>query len=152
MNETFETNMRLALEEAGLAFSQGEVPVGAVLVKGGELIARAHNACEQTGDASAHAELLCLRQAMKTLGPRLTGCTLYVTLEPCAMCAGAAINLKLPRLVFGAFDARAGCCGSVLDLTDRCFLSSCEVWGGVLEENCAALLTRFFEGKRRTNA
>ena len=148
MNETFETNMRLALEEAGLAFSQGEVPVGAVLVKGGELIARAHNACEQTGDASAHAELLCLRQAMKTLGPRLTGCTLYVTLEPCAMCAGACVNAKLGRLVYGAFDDIAGCCGSKLDLTDKCFLHSVETWGGILENECKALLSRFFQALR----
>ena len=148
MNETFETNMRLALEEAGLAFSQGEVPVGAVLVKGGELIARAHNACEQTGDASAHAELLCLRQAMKTLGPRLTGCTLYVTLEPCAMCAGACVNAKLTRLVYGAYDDVAGCCGSVMDLTDHCFLHSVETWGGILEDDCKALLSSFFRQLR----
>ena len=148
MNETFETNMRLALEEAGLAFSQGEVPVGAVLVKGGEIIARAHNACEQTGDASAHAELLCLRQAMKTLGPRLTGCTLYVTLEPCAMCAGACVNAKLTRLVYGAYDDVAGCCGSVMDLTDHCFLHSVETWGGILEDDCKALLSSFFRQLR----
>lgn len=148
MNETFETNMRLALEEAELAFSQGEVPVGAVLVKGGEMIARAHNACEQTGDANAHAELLCLRRAMKTLGPRLTGCTLYVTLEPCAMCAGACVNAKLTRLVYGAYDDVAGCCGSVMDLTDHCFLHSVETWGGILEDDCKALLSSFFRQLR----
>jgi tRNA(adenine34) deaminase len=85
---------------------------------------------------------------METLGPRLTGCTLYVTLEPCAMCAGACVNAKLTRLVFGAFDETAGCCGSVMDLTDHCFLHSVEVWGGVLEADCKALLTAFFRNLR----
>jgi len=148
MSESFETNMRLALEEAELAFRQGEVPVGAVLVKDGEIVARAHNECEQRGDATAHAELLCLRRGMETLGLRLTGCTLYATLEPCAMCAGACVNAKLTRLVFGAFDETAGCCGSVMDLTDHCFLHSVEVWGGVLEADCKALLTAFFRNLR----
>ncbi len=148
MKETFETNMRLALEEAKLAFSQGEVPVGAVLVKDGEVVARAHNECEQRGDATAHAEMLCLRRAMQKLGPRLTGCTLYVTLEPCAMCAGACVSAKLTRLVFGAFDEVAGCCGSVMGLTDRCFLHSVETWGGILEEACKAPLSTFFQKLR----
>ena len=147
-----EFYMREALVEARAAFDADEVPVGAVLVRGGEIAARAHNRCVELADPTAHAELAALSEGARKLSGRLDGCTLYVTLEPCAMCAGAAVNAKLPRLVFGAFDARAGCCGSVLDLTDRCFLSSCEVWGGVLEEDCAALLVRFFEGKRQTNA
>ena len=107
-----EQSMRLALEEATLAFEAGEVPVGAVLVQNGEVVARAHNLVETLHDATAHAELLCLREAMGKLGARLTDCTLYVTLEPCAMCAGACVNAKLGRLVFGAFDEVAGCCGS----------------------------------------
>jgi tRNA(adenine34) deaminase len=148
MNKAFEPYMRLALEEAQSAFSQDEVPVGAVLVKNGEIVARAHNECEQAGDATAHAELLCLRRAMEVLGPRLTDCTLYVTLEPCAMCAGACVNAKLTRLVFGAFDDVAGCCGTKMDLTDHCFLHSVETWGGILENECKALLSSFFQRLR----
>jgi tRNA(adenine34) deaminase len=150
MNEQndFERYMRLALDEARLAVREGEVPVGAVLVKQGEVIARAHNRVEQCGDATAHAELLCLRAAMEQLGSRLTDCTLYVTLEPCAMCAGACVNAKLSRLVYGAFDETAGCCGSKMDLTDHCFLHSVETWGGILEQDCKALLTDFFQALR----
>ena len=146
--ESFERNMRLALEEARLAALEGEVPVGAVLVKHGEVVARAQNRVEQSGDATAHAELLCLRAAMERLGSRLTDCTLYVTLEPCAMCAGACVNAKLSRLVYGAFDETAGCCGSKMDLTDHCFLHSVETWGGILEPECKALLTDFFQALR----
>ena len=146
--QDFERYMRLALEEARLAFDEGEVPVGAVLVRNGEVIARAHNRVEQTGDATAHAELLCLREAMERLGPRLTDCTLYVTLEPCSMCAGACVNAKLSRLVYGAFDEAAGCCGSKMDLTDHCFLHSVESWGGILEPDCKALLSNFFQALR----
>lgn len=148
MNETFERFMRAALEEARLAASEGEVPVGAVLVKNDEIVARAHNKVEQTHDATAHAELLCLRQGMELLGARLIGCTLFVTLEPCAMCAGACVNAKLGRLVYGAFDDAAGCCGTRMDLTDHCFLHSVETWGGVLEEECKELLSSFFQTLR----
>lgn len=148
MNESFTAYMEYALEEARLAFSEGEVPVGAVLVKDGEIVARAHNECEKTGDATAHAEMLCLRRAMQVLGLRLTNCTLYVTLEPCAMCAGACVNAKLTRLVFGAFDDAAGCCGTKMDLTDHCFLHSVETWGGIREDECKALLSSFFQKLR----
>lgn len=144
----FEAYMRLALEEAEAAYTEGEVPVGAVLLRGETVVARAHNRVEQLGDATAHAELLCLREGMRLLGPRLTGCTLYVTLEPCAMCTGACVNAKLGRLVFGAFDEVAGCCGSKMDLTDHCFLHSVEVWSGILENECKTLLTRFFQALR----
>lgn len=143
-----ERYMRLALEEARFAAAEGEVPVGAVLVKDGAVTARAHNACERLGDATAHAELLCLRAGMEKFGPRLTGCTLYVTLEPCAMCAGACVNCKLTRLIYGAFDEVSGCCGSKMDLTDHCFLHSVEVWGGVLEAECKTLLGSFFQTLR----
>ncbi len=146
--DSFERYMQLALEEARVAAREGEVPVGAVLVKNGEVIARAHNRVEQSGDATAHAELLCLREAMERLGPRLSDCSLYVTLEPCAMCAGACVNAKLSRLVFGSFDEVAGCCGSKMDLTDHCFLHSVETWGGILEPECKALLTDFFQALR----
>jgi tRNA(adenine34) deaminase len=144
----FERYMHLALEEARAASLAGEVPVGAVLVRGGAVVARAHNLVESTGDATAHAELLCLREAMSRLGPRLTDCTLFTTLEPCAMCAGACVNAKLGAVVFGAFDEVAGCCGSKMDLTDRCFPHSAKVWGGVLEQECKSLLARFFQELR----
>ncbi len=144
----FEPYMRIALEEATLAFTAGEVPVGAVLVRNGEIVSRAHNLVETLHDATAHAELLCLRDAMEQLGERLTDCTLYVTLEPCAMCAGACVNAKLTRLVFGASDEVAGCCGSKMDLTDKCFLHSVETWGGILDEDCKALLSSFFQALR----
>lgn len=145
--DMFERFMREALVEARLAFAEGEVPVGAVLVKDGEILARAHNRCEQSRDATDHAELLCLRAAaLKSV--RLMDCTLYVTLEPCAMCAGACVSAKLGRLVFGAYDETAGCCGSKMDLTDHCFLHTVETWGGVLEAECKALLSEFFRNLR----
>ena len=148
-NQTeMERYMRLALEEATLAFDAGEVPVGAVLVCGNEIIAHAHNRVEREHDATRHAELLCLQEAMAQRGSRLTDCTLYVTMEPCAMCAGACVNAKLGRLVFGAFDEAAGCCGSKMDLTDQCFLHSVETWGGILEEDCKRLLSSFFQALR----
>lgn len=143
-----EQYMRLALEEATLAFHAGEVPVGAVLICDGEVVSRAHNLVETLHDATAHAELLCLRDAMAKLGARLSDCTLYVTLEPCAMCAGACVNAKLGKLVFGAFDEVAGCCGTKMDLTDKCFLHSVETWGGILEEDCKTLLSSFFQALR----
>ena len=146
--DAFDCYMRLALDEAALAFQEGEVPVGAVLVQNDLVVARAHNAVERLGDATAHAELLCLREGMAKLGSRLLDCTLYVTLEPCAMCAGACVNAKLGRLVYGAFDETAGCCGSRMNLTDHCFLHSVEVWGGILEQECKHILTRFFEALR----
>ena len=146
--DEMERYMRLALDEARLAFDAGEVPVGAVLVCGDEVVARAHNRVETDADATAHAELLCLREGMTKRGPRLCDCTLYVTLEPCAMCAGACVNAKLGRVVFGAFDEVAGCCGSKMDLADKCFLHSVEAWGGILEKDCKAILSNFFQALR----
>lgn len=143
-----ESYMRLALKEAQLAFDAGEVPVGAVLVRNGEIVSRAHNHVEREHDATQHAEMLCLREGMAKHGGRLPDCTLYVTLEPCAMCTGACVNAKLGRLVYGAFDEVAGCCGSKMDLTDKCFLHSVETWGGILEEECKSLLSRFFQALR----
>ena len=143
-----ERYMRLALSEAQTAYAENEVPVGAVLVRDGAVIAAAHNRCIALSDPTAHAEQLCLSAGAGLCGGRLTDCTLYVTMEPCAMCAGAAVNCKLGRIVFGAYDAAAGCCGSRIDLTDHCFLHTCEVWGGVLEQDCAALLSAFFQSKR----
>lgn len=136
-----------ALKEAQAALQEDEVPVGAVVVKDDKIVARAHNLSRQKSDPTQHAELLALQQAQKVLGS-LDRCTLYVTMEPCAMCAGAMVLLKLPRLVFGAFDASCGCTGSRVDLTDHWFYHSVETWGGVLEKDCAALLSEFFQRKR----
>lgn len=136
-----------ALAEARAALREDEVPVGAVVVKDGAIVAKAHNLSRQRNDPTQHAELLALQAAQRALGS-LIGCTLYVTMEPCAMCAGAMVLLKLPRLVFGAFDKSCGCTGSRLDLTDHWFYHSVETWGGVLERDCAALLTDFFQRKR----
>ena len=139
--------MRAALQEAQAALQEDEVPVGAVVVKDGVIVARAHNLSRQQKDPTQHAELLALRQAQRQLGS-LIGCTLYVTMEPCAMCAGAMVLLKLPRLVFGAFDTSCGCTGSKVDLTDHWFYHSVETWGGILEKDCADLLSEFFRRKR----
>ena len=139
--------MEEALAEARLALAEDEVPVGAVVVKEGKIVARAHNLSRQRNDPTNHAELLALQAAQQKLGS-LSGCTLYVTMEPCAMCAGAMVLLKLPRLVFGAFDERCGCTGSRVDLTDHWFYHSVETWGGILEKECAALLTDFFQSRR----
>ena len=139
--------MRAALREAELAATEKEVPVGAVLVKDGVLIASAHNRCAAENDPTAHAEMLVLKEAYQKLGS-LSGCTLYVTLEPCAMCTGAMLHMHLPRLVYGAFDADCGCCGSRLDLGDHWFDHSIETIGGIDENECASLLTRFFKDLR----
>ena len=142
--------MRLALAEAQKAAAAGEIPVGAVLVKDGEVIAAAHNAREATHDPTAHAELLCLREAARTLGDwRLRGCTLYVTLEPCPMCAGAMVMSQLTRCVYGAADERQGCCGSVYDLPGDAALSGVTSWqSGVMAEECGQLMRDFFAGRR----
>ena len=139
--------MRLALEEAQQALLEDEVPVGALVVKDDSIVARAHNLSRQRNDPTNHAEMLALREAQQKLGS-LAGCTLYVTMEPCAMCAGAMVLLKLPKLVFGAFDKSCGCTGSRIDLTDHWFYHSVETWGGILEKECAALVTEFFQRKR----
>ena len=139
--------MKAAIQEARDAIKDDEVPVGAVIVKDGAIIAQAHNLSRQNNDPAQHAELLALRQAHQALGS-LNGCTLYVTMEPCAMCAGAMILFKLPRLVFGAFDPSCGCTGSRIDLTDHWFYHSVETWGGVLEKDCSSLLSEFFQRKR----
>ncbi len=140
--------MRMALTEAQLAAAEDEVPVGAVVIRDGAMIARAHNAVRKDRDATAHAELIALREAMTLAGERLTGCTLYVTLEPCAMCMGAMVNAQLEKLVFGAFDARFGCCGSATDLS-RGLGYNVRAVGGVLETECAGQLSDYFAGKRK---
>ncbi len=144
-----EKYMLLAYEEAKKAAEQGEVPIGAVIVRNGEVIARAHNEREALFDATAHAETTAVRQACKALGGwHLTNCTLYVTLEPCPMCAGAIINSRIDRVVFGAFDSREGSFGSLVNLASYPYSSRPEIVGGVMEDECKALLSEFFKKLR----
>lgn len=146
-------SMRLAVDEARLAAASGEVPVGAILITDGAVIARAHNQREALQDPTAHAELIAIREAASHLGSwRLTGSTLYVTMEPCAMCVGAAILARVERVVFGAWDAKAGACGSLLNIPEERRLNHrIDVVGGVLEEDSRELLQRFFQGLREKN-
>lgn len=141
--------MKVALYEAELAASEGEVPVGAVIVKDGEIIASARNNREATGDATGHAELLAIREACTRLGGwHLEDCELYVTLEPCPMCMGAIINSRLGKVTYGAKDAKAGACGSVLDMRTYPLNHKPTVEHGILKEECASVLKAFFERKR----
>jgi tRNA(adenine34) deaminase len=142
--------MRAALDEARAAALAGEVPVGAVVLRGDTIVARAQNRMQRDRDATAHAEVQALRQAAQALGEeRLTGCTLIVTLEPCAMCAGAIVLSRVDRVVFGAWDDKAGMCGSVGDLVRHPRLNHRpELQGGVLAEDSVALLRAFFVERR----
>jgi len=145
-----EEMMKLALEEAKKAFDKNEVPVGAVIIKNGEVISRAHNLRETVKDPTAHAEIMAIRQAAEMLKDwRLSGCEMFVTLEPCPMCAGAILQSRISRLYFGAFDEKAGCCGSLYDIPeDPVFNHRTEVIGGILEEECQEILSQFFKKKR----
>lgn len=145
--------MRAALQEAQQAAALGEVPVGAVVAKEGQIIARAHNLRESGKNATYHAELLAIDAACKALGGwRLWQCELFVTLEPCPMCSGAIINSRLRRVVYATKDAKAGCCGSLTDLFALPFNHRPVVEGGLLEEQAQALLQDFFAGLRRKRA
>ncbi len=142
--------MREALKLATDAKQKNEVPVGAVVVCGGEIVGRGQNARESGKLATAHAELLAIEAACKTLGTwRLEDCTLYVTMEPCPMCAGTVVNSRIGRVVFGCHDMYAGCFGSVMNFCAYPFSHAFEVRGGVLESECAALLREFFKEKRK---
>ena len=149
--EEDERYMRMALDEARLAAQEGEVPIGAVVVSGGAVVSRAHNRRENDADPSAHAEFCALVQAARLLGRwRLTGCTCYVTLEPCLMCAGLMVNARIDRCVFGAFDPKGGALGTLYDVScDPRLNHEFEVCGGVLEEECAVVLKEFFRARRR---
>ena len=142
--------MRLALREAERALEHDDVPVGAVLVRDGELVGAGHNERELRQDPSAHAEMLALREGAARLGSwRLLECALYVTLEPCAMCAGAIVLGRVPRVVYGTADPKAGAAGSIMDLLDHPRLNHRpEVAGGLLAEESAALLREFFASRR----
>lgn len=142
--------MRVALEEARSAALAGDVPVGAVVVHNGKILGRAGNRREQDGVATAHAEILAIEEACRTIGSwRLSDCTLYVTLEPCPMCAGATVNARIGRVVYGVKDAKAGACGSVLRLYTYPLNHAPEVVGGILERECAQVLSEFFRERRR---
>lgn len=144
--------MREAMKEAALAEQIDEVPIGAVAVKDGKIIARAYNTRESTRCATHHAEILVIEEACRALGGwRLPGVTLYVTLEPCAMCAGAIINARIPRVVFGASDLRFGALGSLVNLADIPFNHKPDVLGGVLGSECADMLSSYFKRKRSAN-
>ena len=142
--------MKLALEQALLAEQKGEVPVGAVLVKNNELIAKAHNQPILNNDPTAHAEIQLLRKAGKVLDNyRMPGTTLYVTLELCTMCLGAMVHARIEKIVFGAYDEKTGVCGSCQDLlSSKCFNHSIEIQGGVLADECKQLLQQFFKNRR----
>lgn len=138
-----------AMKEAALAEERDEVPIGAVAVRDGKIIARAHNLRESNKCATHHAELLCIEEACRALGGwRLPGVTLYVTLEPCAMCAGAIVNARIPRVVFGAHDRRFGALGSAFDLNSVPLNHTPEVTSGIRAEECANLLSAYFKRKR----
>lgn len=146
MNSGF---MRRALELAKKAGAAGEIPVGAVVVKGGEIVGEGYNMREQKKNALSHAETEAISAACEKTGDwRLDGCELYVTLEPCPMCTGAIINSRIKTVIFGAYDLRAGCMDSIINLCDYPFESRPEIYGGIMEDECAALLTAFFEDIR----
>ena len=143
--------MRLALREAARALAHDDVPIGAVVAREGEVIGAGHNERELRQDPTAHAEVIALREAARAVGSwRVLDSAMYVTLEPCAMCAGAVVLARLPRLVFGALDPKAGAVGSIFDVLSEPRLNHRpEVAGGLLAEECGALLTEFFRARRR---
>jgi tRNA(adenine34) deaminase len=142
--------MREALRLAEKAAKQGEVPIGAIVVRDGRIIARAYNQVELLKDATAHAEMLALTQAEAAIGDwRLTDCDVYVTKEPCAMCAGALVHTRVRRVIFGCADSVAGAAGSVINLLQMpSFNHRCDITSGVLQDQCAAILQHFFRNRR----
>ena len=142
--------MNEALAEARHAFDIGEVPIGAVIVKDGEIIARGHNLTETQKDPTAHAEMIAIREATARLGStRLTGCSMYVTVEPCSMCAGALVWARMEKLYIGTMDKKAGACGSVFDIVDNPKLNHrIIVEAGIMEEECKAIMQEFFRDLR----
>ena len=144
-----EKFMKEALKEAKKAYKKEEIPVGAVIVKDGEIIARAHNLKELKNSSISHAEILAIEKANKKLGAwRLENCEMYITLEPCMMCMGAIINSRLGKVVFGAKDAKAGACGSVLNMCSYPLNHKPKIESGFMRDECAAVLSEFFSKKR----
>lgn len=146
-----ENYMNYAFKEAEKAFEKEEIPVGCIIVFQNSIIAKAHNQVETLKDPTAHAEILAITSAAEYLhSKQLAGCTMYVTLEPCAMCAGAIVLSKIENLFFGAFDLKSGACGSVLNITNNKNLNhECKVSGGVLDDKCKEILKNFFEVRRK---
>ena len=144
--------MRLALELAREALALGEIPVGCVIARGGEIVGRGYNRRETDKNATAHAEAVAINEACGNLGGwRLTDCALFVTLEPCPMCAGAIVNARIPRVVFGAYDPKGGAFGGLFDLRTLGVTHVPDVSGGILEDECSELLTEFFKKNRRSS-
>ena len=142
--------MEFAKEEAILAMNKGEIPVGAVIVKNGVIIGKAHNLKETLNDSTAHAEILAIKEASKHLGNwRLNGAEMYVTLEPCSMCASAIVQSRLSKVYIGTFNKDMGACGSVINLLDNRGLNSFVDIKWIYDEECSALLTRFFDNRRK---
>lgn len=151
---TKEEYMLIALEQAKIAYDSEEVPVGCVIVDpNGEIIGTGRNRCRKEGIATLHAEIEAIENASRNFGDwRLDGCTMYVTLEPCPMCAGAILNSRISRLVYGAKEPRFGSCGSVINLFMENYGFSPEIYGGILEKECAGILNEFFKKVRGSRA
>ncbi|MBQ7978091.1 MAG: tRNA adenosine(34) deaminase TadA [Clostridia bacterium] len=149
--DEYERFMRVAMVEAGKAKEKQEVPIGAVIVRNGKVIARGHNKKNRGNNALLHAEMIAINKAIEKLGDwRLTDCDLYVTLEPCPMCAGACINARVRSVIFGAYDPKAGCCGTLYNLPeDTRFNHRPKVVGGILEDECGKILSDFFKSLRK---
>ena len=145
--------MRQALAQAKIAAEKDEVPVGAVIVHNDQIVAKAHNQVELLKDPTAHAEMIAITQASNALSCKwLYECMMYVTIEPCSMCAGAIVLARMKRVYFGASDPKAGACGSIVNITQNNQLNHrVEVSGGIFEEECSSLMSRFFEQKRKSN-
>jgi tRNA(adenine34) deaminase len=150
-NKMHEKFMKIAIEEAEKAFMLDEVPVGAVIVKDGQIIAKGHNLRETLKSATAHAEIIAINEACAKLnGWRLFDCDIYVTLEPCPMCAGALVNARIDRIIYGAADCKRGACGSLYNFVqDQRLNHNLEVVGGICELECKAVLQKFFRMKRK---
>ena len=152
-NEEHKKWMKLAFREAEKAYERGEVPIGAVVVKNDQMIGRGHNQCESLNDPTAHAEIIAITSATNTIkNLRLENCSLYVTKEPCPMCAGALINSRIDMVIFGMYDEKEGCCGSLYQLCrDPRFKHQLTVKGGVMENSCRLIVQEFFKKQRKKN-
>lgn len=150
MNNYF---MRKALEQAEIAYELGEVPIGCIIVKDGKIIASSYNLKEEYKDATAHAEILAISEASINLDEwRLSGCTMYVTIEPCVMCAGAIVNSRIDKLVIGSMDEKYGACGSVLNIVENDKLNhKVDVISGIMQEECSSIMKDFFKDLRNKN-
>ena len=152
-NEEHKKWMKLAFREAEKAYERGEVPIGAVVVKNDQIIGRGYNQCESLNDPTAHAEIIAITSAANTIKNwRLENCSLYVTKEPCPMCAGALINSRIDMVIFGMYDEKEGCCGSLYQLCrDPRFKHQLAVKGGVMENSCRLIVQEFFKKQRKKN-